>query len=125
MAKEPASILSATALAERLHLTPPTVSKVLKMLADAILVDSVRGAEGGYHLAKPAANISVVDVIAAMEGDIAMTECCDDTSLCAIASMCRMKENWRYINGMVKGLLQNFSILDMVSPLRTESVSNE
>lgn len=117
MAKQPASVLSATALADRLHLTPPTVSKVLKMLSDAGLVSSLRGAEGGYLLARPASGITVADVIAAMEGDIAMTECCDDTNLCAIESMCAMRDNWRKINGMVRGLLSQYSILDMTSPL--------
>jgi len=125
MAKEPAFVLSATALAERLYLTPPTVSKVLKILADANLVNSVRGAEGGYHLAKSAADITVVDVIAAMEGDIAMTECCEDTRLCAIDTMCSMRENWRQINGMVKGMLKRITILDMMSPLSTGVVTHE
>lgn len=117
MAKSPTSVLSATALAERLGLMPPTISKVLKILAESKLVLSIRGAEGGYHLAKPAAEITVAEVIAAMEGNLAMTECCDDTTLCAIESMCAMRDNWRQINGMVRTLLNRFSILDMLTPL--------
>lgn len=117
MAKSPTSVLSATLLAERLGLMPPTISKVLKILAESKLVLSVRGAEGGYHLSKPAAEITVADVISAMEGNIAMTECCEDSTFCAIESMCAMRDNWRQINGMVQTLLSRFSIIDMLSPL--------
>src|SRR5690606_8098214 len=105
------------------HLTPPTVSKVLKMLSDACLVNSLRGAEGGYRLARPAAEISVADVIAAMEGELAMTECCESSGLCAIDSLCAMRENWRKINKMVHALLSRFTILDMTGPLFIKNIT--
>jgi FeS assembly SUF system regulator len=117
MAKEPNTILSATLLAETLHLTAPTVSKILKLLCEAGLVSSVRGTDGGYYLARPAKNITVADVVAAMEGEIAMTECCERTNFCAIDSLCAMRENWQKINKMVQALLARFTILDMASPL--------
>ena len=125
MAKDPSSVLSATYIAEQLHLMPTTISKVLKILSDASLVTSVRGAEGGYRLARSAGEITVADVIAAMEGNIAMTECCDDTSLCAIDSMCSMKDNWRKINGMVRSLLSQYTVLDMLSPLSLEMTNDK
>jgi len=117
MAKEPNAILSATFLAETLHLNAPTVSKILKMLGEANLVCSVRGAEGGYHLAHPAQDITVADVVAAMEGKIAMTECCEKTNLCAIDAYCTMRENWQKINKMIQALLAKFTILDMAGPI--------
>jgi FeS assembly SUF system regulator len=116
MAKAPETILSASFLADTLHLTNPTVSKILKMLSDAGLVNSVRGAEGGYLLARPAEEISVADVISAMEG-LAMTECCESAGLCSIDSMCAMRENWQKINKMVQSLLARFTIIDMTEPL--------
>lgn len=117
MAKEPHAILSASFLAETLHLTVPTVSKILKMLSDANLVNSVRGADGGYHLARPAHEITVADVVSAMEGKIAMTECCERANLCLIDSFCTLRENWKKINTMVHTLLTKFTILDMGSSL--------
>lgn len=117
MARVPHTVLSATSLAERLHLTTPTVSKILKILSEAGLVNSVRGAEGGYHLARSGADITVADIIAAMEGELAMTECCESTSLCAIDSMCTMRSNWRKINKMVHALLGRFTLIDMLEPL--------
>ncbi len=117
LARDPASILSATVLADALSLPLPTVSKILKMLSDAALVTSVRGADGGYRLARAAHSMTVMDVIAAMEGQLAMTECCESTSLCAIDHVCTMRENWRIINVMVQSLLARFTILDMIDPL--------
>jgi FeS assembly SUF system regulator len=117
MAKVPDAVLSATCLAETLHLTPPTASKVLKMLSDANLVSSVRGADGGYHLARDASTISVADVIIAMEGGFAMTECCEGVGLCSIDSMCTMKENWLKINNMIQSMLAGLTIADMLKPL--------
>jgi FeS assembly SUF system regulator len=123
MAKDSLSILSATALADVLHLAPPTVSKILKMLSDAGLVTSIRGADGGYRLAKSAAEITVAEVIAAMEGELAMTECCESSSLCSINSMCAMRENWQKINKMIHSLLSGVSILDMLQPLSPVAMS--
>ncbi len=81
------------------------------------MVSSVRGADGGYHLARAANEITVADVVAAMEGKIAMTECCDRTNLCVIDSLCTMRENWQKINKIVHSLLSRFTIIDMTGPL--------
>lgn len=124
MAKEPDTVLSASYLAEALHLTLPTVSKILKILSEGGLVSSVRGAEGGYHLARPAAQITLVDVISAMEGELAMTECCETTSLCVIDSMCTMRENWKKINKVVQAFLADVTIVDMLEPLSLSGLSN-
>lgn len=124
MAKEPDAVMSATFLADSLRLTAPTVSKILKILGDSALVSSVRGAVGGYHLSKPAAEISVADVIAAMEGDLAMTECCESINQCSLGNECAMQDNWLKINGLIKSLLSRLSILDMMGPLSLEGVLN-
>lgn len=117
LAADPTTIKSATALADHLSLPATTVSKILKMLSEAGLVTSARGAEGGYRLQKPAKEISVAEVIAVMEGDIAMTECCEKAGLCTLQTTCGMKENWLKINGVVHSLLSRLSVLDMMSPL--------
>src|SRR5262245_58743947 len=76
--------MSANALAGILHLSAPTVSKILKMLSEAGIVSSLRGAEGGYKLALPASGITLADIIISMEGEFALTECCTSKNLCAI-----------------------------------------
>ena len=125
LAKESHAVLSATILAELLHLPLPTVSKVLKILGDGGLVNSVRGADGGYHLARAACDISIADVIAAMEGEITMTECCELAGICTIENMCTMRENWRQINAMIHSFLAKLTISDMLSPLILTGVAND
>lgn len=122
MAKEPELVLSAASLADGLQLPLPTVSKILKTLGDSGIVSSVRGAEGGYRLGKPASNINVAEVIEAMEGDLAMTECCESTNLCSKVSSCSMQDNWVKINHLIKSLLSRLSILDMAGPISLEEV---
>lgn len=122
MAKTPSVVLSTTELAEALHLNTPTISKVLKMLGDAQLVNSVRGAEGGYHLAREPQLITVADIIKAIEGELAVTECCDSSGLCAIDSLCMMRDNWRKINQAIGDLLGRVSILDMLKPLSIQGL---
>lgn len=117
MARDPLSVLSATHLADRLRLSAPTVSKILKILSEAGLVSSTRGAEGGYRLGRAASEITVADIIAAMEGQIAMTECCEKINLCGIDAVCTLRNNWRKINGMVQQLLGGITISDMLEPL--------
>ncbi|OGT61501.1 MAG: SUF system Fe-S cluster assembly regulator [Gammaproteobacteria bacterium RIFCSPHIGHO2_12_FULL_43_28] len=125
MAKTPHTVLSATTLADALHLGVPTVSKVLKMLADSTLVSSVRGAEGGYHLARPGNEITVAEVITAMEGGLAMTECCESVSRCALDPACNMRGNWQKINKRVHAYLSGFTIADMLEPISAQPIKKE
>jgi len=110
-------VQSATRIAELLHLSLPTVSKILKMLAEAKLVGAIRGAEGGYHLLRPAAEITLAEVIAAIEGQVAMTQCCEKTNLCALNGTCTVRDNWRTINRMIHGFLSRVTINEMTKPL--------
>lgn len=113
MAKDPCATKSATYVAELLNLSPPTVSKILKILSEAGFVQSIRGSDGGYHLIKPAAEISVADVIIAMEGGVAMTECCEISNLCHLDNACSMRENWKNINKEVHAVLAKYSVIDI------------
>ncbi len=74
---EPTAVdaFAARDVADRSQIPQPTVSKVLKQLARAGLVVSERGKHGGYRLARAAGTISVADIIDAVEGPIAVTEC--------------------------------------------------
>lgn len=122
LAKTPDAILSATAMSDALHLSVPTVSKILKMLNDADLLQSARGADGGYKLARAAKNISIVDVVMAMESGVALTACCEAKSNCVIDAHCAMQDNWRVLNQKMQQLLAQYSILDMLQPLDTQEV---
>jgi FeS assembly SUF system regulator len=109
-------MLSAHSLAERIHVELPTASKVLKLLAGSGLLESYRGANGGYRVRRTAAQISVADVIAAIEGPIAMTECSVEEGLCSQEDNCELRSNWQRISFAVAQALRNVSLAEMAAP---------
>ena len=111
-------ILSAQRLAERTQVETPTVSKVLKLLASAGLVTSSRGANGGYKVARRAGEINVAEIISAIEGPIAMTECSVEQGLCSVEHNCSMRSNWQRISVAVARALQEVSLAEMTMPMR-------
>ena len=92
----------------------PTVAKVLKALAASSLVLSQRGARGGYRLAKPLGAISIADVIAAIDGPIALTACVDgQQGCCEVESMCAVKGRWDLVNDAIYQALSTITLAEM------------
>lgn len=110
-------MLSAHALAERVHVETPTASKVLKLLAGSGLLESYRGANGGYRVSREASDISVAEVIAAIEGPIAMTECSVEEGLCSQEDQCELRGNWQRISLAVAQALREVSLAEMSAPM--------
>jgi len=109
--------LSARELADRASLPLPMVSKILKVLTRAGLLRSVRGAHGGYMLARRPDRITVTDVISVLDGPFAMTECVDAPGDCRQESSCPVRTNWHLINQTVRKALDNITLSDMTRPL--------
>ncbi|MCB1613960.1 MAG: SUF system Fe-S cluster assembly regulator [Lysobacterales bacterium] len=118
LADEEGRLLSAQALAERTRLESPTVSKLLKQLAQVGLVQSTRGAAGGYRLARPANEISIADIIAAIEGPLGMTECSIHHGMCGRENFCTVSSNLRKISAAVESALREVTLVDMAAPSR-------
>ncbi|HVI57384.1 MAG TPA: SUF system Fe-S cluster assembly regulator [Luteimonas sp.] len=116
LASEPDAVASAAGLAERAGLEAPTVAKLLKPLAQAGLVEAFRGANGGYRLARPAADISLFEIVEAMEGPLGMTECSVHAGSCGIEGSCGVRANWRRINDVVAEALRGVSLAQMLAP---------
>lgn len=114
LASQPEAVLSAAELAERSGLEVPTVSKLLKPLAQAGLVEGFRGVRGGYRLARPASDITLCDIVEAMEGPLAMTECSLDHGECGISQQCGVRANWRRINDVVAEALRGVNLAQML-----------
>ncbi len=114
LAARPLDVLSTTELAEQGGLEIPTVAKLLKPLAQAGLVDAFRGSQGGYRLARPASEISLVAIVEAMEGPLAMTECSIHAGACGIEQSCGVRANWRRINDVVADALRNVTLAQML-----------
>lgn len=100
---------SAAELAAETGLPAPTVQKLVSMLSKAGLLRSVRGAGGGLQLARPAAAITVADIVEAVEGPIALTQCTEGES-CAVDHACSVKPHWPLINNALRGALADIAL---------------
>ncbi|MFN0044950.1 MAG: SUF system Fe-S cluster assembly regulator [Sphingorhabdus sp.] len=102
---------SATELASETGIALPTVQKLVSILTKGGLLRSVRGAGGGIQLARPAAAITLADIIEAVEGPIAMTSCINaSTCNCAIEPDCNIKPHWAIVNNAVRSALSDVSL---------------
>ncbi|MEJ2554052.1 MAG: SUF system Fe-S cluster assembly regulator [Gammaproteobacteria bacterium] len=116
-ARRPRRLHSANELAAELGLAVPTVSKVLKALVQHGLLVSHRGAKGGYSLAAPPEEITVAQIIAAIEGPIALTECSDSTGHCGQEPQCSVRSNWQRINRAVQEALERVTLAELARPM--------
>jgi Rrf2 family protein len=108
------SRVSSTDLAGETGLALPTVQKLVSMMTKAGLLRSARGTGGGIQLARPAAAISLADIIEAVEGPIAMTSCVDSGShTCAMQGSCRVQPHWDVVNNAVRGALAGVSLISL------------
>ncbi len=124
MAEEPERQFTAAALAAATRLPAPTVSKILKGLAREGLLDSLRGVKGGYSLARAGAAISVAEIISALDGPIAITECIDDTpGECIQEPSCAVRGNWQQINDAIRLALEEITLEEMTHGLPQELVT--
>ncbi|MBI3899607.1 MAG: SUF system Fe-S cluster assembly regulator [Gammaproteobacteria bacterium] len=118
LARESARLHAASEIATEIQIAAPTVSKILKRLAREGLVVSHRGAKGGYSLARPAREISVVEIIDALEGRVGLTECGTSEGLCSQESSCSIRTNWQSINLAVRHALAGVTLAEMAEPPR-------
>jgi len=111
-ARHPAGArLSATLLAEETGVPLPTTQKLTGRLAAAGLLATARGTGGGFRLARTAAEISLADIIEAVEGPIVMTSCIDtERHDCALESCCQVRPHMNVVNGVVRGALAGLSL---------------
>jgi FeS assembly SUF system regulator len=117
MAQQTEQVLSAKQIATGIHIGLPTVSKVLKLLGAAQIVISYRGIVGGYQLAQATDQITLAQIVTAIEGQVAMTECCSTDTLCVLDAICAIKENWKTINKIILTALGSLTLADMMKPL--------
>jgi len=119
MAQDTARVHGALELAAATGISMPTASKILKILVNAKLLTSTRGAKGGYQLARAPERITVASVISALEGPIALTECSTSLKACDVGVGCRIQGNWHLINQKISQALESVTLADLVLPSRT------
>ena len=116
LARDPDARLSASELAQATRLGEPTVRKLLKMLARGGVVVSHRGAQGGYALARAPAAITAVEIIDALEGPVALTECSGAHSSCEHERDCALNTGWPAINAAVRDALKAVTLAELARP---------
>ncbi len=104
---------SARELAGITHLPTPMVGKILKVLTRAGVLESRRGIKGGYQLSRAPGQISLVNIVDAIEGPIAMTECIGSPGDCEHEDSCPVQVNWLNINILIKRALEGITLQDM------------
>jgi len=110
-------VVATAHLAELTGLAQPTVAKVSKILSAAGLVKTQRGVRGGYRLIKASADISLVDIVEAMEGPIAVTDCVDEAQAAsAISDFCFMSSPSSHVNLAIRNALNDVSLEDLTDP---------
>lgn len=107
---------SAQAIAQATRIPQPTASKILKALARHGLLRSQRGVNGGYELERPADDITVAQIIVALDGPIAVTDCVDGAvGSCVIERLCPARTNWERINAAIRDALNGVTLAEMVN----------
>lgn len=108
-------VLAASELAEKTHLPEPTVSKVLKLLTKSKIIDSIRGAGGGYTLNRTPETVTVADIIRAVDGPISLTACVEGSvENCAYSNQCSIRGRWNDVNTVINNALAAVSLANMV-----------
>lgn len=116
MAARQGCVLSSAALAEQTHVPEPTVAKILKMLARDGVVDSVRGAAGGYRLDKTAETVSIGAVVTAVEGPVALTACVEGSQQpCGMRECCPLRGKWDPVNEAIRAALASVTVADVMN----------
>tara|TARA_B100001250_G_C19080989_1_gene478520 strand:+ start:33 stop:494 length:462 start_codon:yes stop_codon:yes gene_type:complete len=117
LARKPGYSMSATELSKETGLTIYTVQKILKLLVvKSNLISAKRGSQGGYTLNKKSNEISVVEIIEALDGPISLTACVDSSgSRCETSNVCLLGGNWNRVNEIIRDSLNDISLHDLLS----------
>lgn len=117
MASREGEVYTTARLAARSAVPEPTAAKILKLLARASILTSQRGSNGGYELARRATEISVAEIIVALEGPIALTACVEGSAdHCGVEQLCSMRGNWNRVNRAIRDALEDITLADMAFP---------
>ena len=111
--RETGARLSANELAQETGVPLPTTQKLMGRLAAEGLLTSARGMSGGFALARPAAKITLADIVEAVEGPIAMTVCAEGRTDCALDAHCHVKPHMGVVGDAVRGALGAVSLVEL------------
>ena len=115
--------VSAAELAEETGIPVPTVQKVVSLLSKAGLLRATRGAGGGLQLARPAAAITLADIVEAVEGPITLTPCVEHGRHdCALEASCGVRPHWSVVNEALRGALADIPLTRLAQPQNNQAL---
>lgn len=109
----PSGVASARAIAERYDIPVELLAKVLQHLARLGFVAAQKGAHGGYHLARPAATISLAEVVQAIDGPLAITACGPEDDRCEQFGRCSVRDPLARVKDRILTVLQTMTLAEM------------
>ncbi|MDP6788043.1 MAG: SUF system Fe-S cluster assembly regulator [Rhodospirillales bacterium] len=114
-------VVASADLARKTTIPQPTVAKLLKVLAQGGLTVAHRGRAGGYGLGRSAEDISVAQIVEAVEGPLAVAACVDGThDNCEYEQTCPMNGRWEMVNTVIRRALNEVSLAEMaIRPFAT------
>ncbi len=115
LAQNDTALMNASGISSKSGLPEPTVAKVLKLLARAEIVQSVRGVNGGYKPVHSPEQLSVARIVTAVDGPISLTSCVDGSpDTCGFESKCAVKGRWNSVNFAIRTAMEGVSLVDMM-----------
>jgi FeS assembly SUF system regulator len=115
LARQPERQVTAGEIAAGTQLPQPTVSKLLKQFAHAGVLVSHRGAKGGYSMEREPDQITVAEIISAVDGPIALADCLDGTEgTCGIENCCPIRAPWQNVSDAIERALADVSLAQMI-----------
>jgi len=117
--REPCARLSATDLAQDTGVPLPTAQKLMQQLAAHGLLVGHRGAGGGYALARPVGEISLADIVEAVEGPIVLTMCADGVNHeCVLDAHCKVKPHMSIVGDAIRSSLSAVTLAQLSAPAK-------
>ena len=115
IAKNEEQLYSASKISEVTGLNLPTVRKLLNLLNTGGIISSKRGVEGGYSLAKDASEITMLDIVKAVENNVNVTECCDTFKNSCALKKCGLQNYWQIVNSKILNMLEETSVEEILT----------
>ena len=110
--------VSIQSIARRQNISDSYLEQLMRKLRSAGLIVSVRGAQGGYKLARPANEFSVGDVLRALEGSLEAVTCGGEDNSCQGADLCVTKFVWERINSSIRDTVDSIKLSQLVEESR-------
>ena len=100
------------------------ISRLVIALRRAGLIRSVRGVNGGFHLAKKPKEITLLEVLEVMEGAVSIVECVNPTPLCARQNLCGVRTIWQQLNDNIRSMMNNVTLEEILEACNKQNADN-